>query len=219
MTDLPLSEPYSSGAPPDSARSGLLRWLVAVVAAAFVVSSVAPNLPPAWKRLGLTYAVLGGLIGTAAGWFASRIRSGRGAETGSLPVDGAVRPTTLPPSRRLMWLVLVATLGALVNTALLSSRQHRIAVEAGMARDPQARAYLEMLKTAARANPESSAELDLINRRMSTGFREYLAFRFSQLTKNRPSPVPELLWSCEVVLGLLAAGVAFRIVSKGRSTA
>ena len=215
MTDPgPLSEPPPIDRVRASTRSNLLRWLMMVVATAFIVSSIAPSLPPTWKRLGLMYAGLGAVIGIAAGWLAGRIRL-RATSGTTVAIGKTVdRGAGLPPNRRLMWLVLLATFGSLINTAFVSARQHRLAVEAGAARDPQARAYLEMLRLAARTDPESAAQLDLINRRMSAGFREYLAFRFSRLTKNRTSPIPEMLWGCELLLGLLAAGVAFRIVSK-----
>jgi hypothetical protein len=168
MTDPgPLPELDSSNPPHDSARSGLFRWLLPVMAAAFVLSSVAPGLPPAWKRLGLMYAVLGGLIGVTAGWLTGRVRSTKDSvQPVSIGESNGQRPV-LPPPRRLIWFVLLATLGALINTAFVSARQHRLAVEAGMARDPQTRAYLEMLRSAARTDPESAAQLEQINRRMS----------------------------------------------------
>ena len=206
QTDMP--PPVAAPAPTD--RAAVLRWLLMVVAVGFVLSSIAPGLPPTWKRLGLMYAVLGGLIGAAAGWLAGRMRGE------ARPPEGA--GATFPPPRRLIWLVLLATLGALVNTALVSTRQYRLAVEASAARDPRAIAYLEMLRSAAKSDPESAAQLEAMNRRMATGLRDYLAFRFSQLATKRLALPPEFLWGIEVALGLLASGVAFHAVSKRMST-
>jgi len=201
-----LPEPEQGSAAPETPRrSAALWWAGMVFVAALGLSAVAPQLPPSWKRLGLMYAGLGALIGGIAAWLAVRARSEGGG--------GGSEETPLPRPRRLLWGVLLVTLAGLVNTAFLSARQYRQAVAANFGKDPNAAAFRELLKKGAATDPEAAAQLETLNQRLAPGFRDYLAFRFSQLSR-RPSPVPELLWGVELALGALTAGVAYRTVCK-----
>lgn len=169
------------------------RWLAAVFLAALVISTVAPALPAGWKRLGLLYAAVGAGIGGAGGWMAVR--------------EGFRRP------RRGMWPVLLLTLLALLNATYLSFRGHRAEVEAAARQDKERQALLKFIESVEANDPAGAAYVEAFRRQVSPGLRDYLAFRYSNVVV-RPSPVPELLWGIEVILGLLSAGVAYRAAVK-----
>lgn len=205
MSDTPPASDVESVAAGTARRGNALRWAGSVLVAGLGLSVFAPQLPAGWKRLGLMYAGLGALIGGLAGWLATR----RQPPLVASPDEG----TLIPRPRRMLWLVLLLTLAGLINTAVLSARQYRTTVAANILKDPNAVAYRELLRKGAANNAEAPAQLETLDRRMAPGFREYLAFRFSQLSR-RPSPFPELLWGVELALGLLTSGVVYRTVCK-----
>lgn len=203
MSDTSLASEAEPAAATPSRRAETLRWAGLVFLVALVASVLAPQLPSSLKRLGLMYAGLGGVIGGVAGWLAVR----------GLGPASSTEGTGLPRPRRMLWVVLLLTLAGLLNTAVLSARQYRTAVAANVLKDPNTVAYRELLKKAAPGSAEAASQLEMLDRRLAPGFRDYLAFRFSQLSR-RPSPFPEFLWGVELALGLLTAGVVYRTVCK-----
>lgn len=185
----------AASTPPDEAKAppSRWRWLAAVVLAALLISTVAPSLPAGWKRLGLLYAALGGAIGGTGGWMAVR--------------EGFRRP------RRGIWPVLLLTLLSLLNATYLSYRAHRAEVEAAARQDKERQALMKFIESVEANDPAGAPYIEAFRRQVSPGLRDYLAFRYSNVV-DRPSPVPELLWGIEVILGLLSSGLAYRAALK-----
>lgn len=199
-SDLASIAPQEAAAstPNDDARTlpSRWRWLAAVVLAALVISTVAPSLPTGWKRLGLLYAAVGAAIGGVGGWMAVR--------------EGFRRP------RRGIWAVLLLTLLALLNATSLSFRAHRAEVEASARQDKERQALMKFIESVDANDPAGAPYVEAFRRQVSPGLRDYLAFRYSNVV-DRPSPVPELLWGIEVILGLLSSGLAYRAAVKNFS--
>jgi len=188
----------ASSTPADEAKAppSRWRWLAVVVLAALVISTMAPSLPAGWKRLGLLYAAVGAAIGGIGGWMAVR--------------EGFRRP------RRGIWFVLLLTLLALFNATYLSFRAHRAEVQAAARQDKERQALMKLIESVDANDPAGAPYIEAFRRQVSPELRDYLAFRYSNVV-DRPSPVPELLWGIEVILGLLSSGLAYRAAVKNFS--